>query len=619
MVLSRRIAPLLGLGLIIFSQTAMVLAKPNALYHHPSPYLAMHGEDPVQWHEWNAQTLGLARAQRKLLFVSSGYFACHWCHVMQRESYRNSAIAAYLNAHFIAVKVDREINTALDTHLIEFVEHTQGFAGWPLNVFITPEGYPLAGMVYAPAEQFRAVLEKIATQWQASPQKLSQLARDGVEEMRKASRDEETSSAVASTPALINALLTQSFQLADELQGGFGEDTKFPSVPQLQVLLAVYAQQPQPRLKQFLDQTLGQMARLGLRDQLNGGFFRYVVDPGWHTPHFEKMLYDNAQLATLYLDASELLVEPGYAAIGRDTLDFMLRELHTEEGGFAASLSAVDANGIEGGYYLWQQDELKKLLTPDELAAVQAFWRVEGSPELAAGHHLIQTQSLEQTAKQLAIPAAALTQRIEQARQKMLQARNQRHLPVDKKRLASWNGLALKAFVNGDRVLKQDKYRRAAQDIMQGLRRQWWNTKTRSLYRYVDNKKPLGEGTLEDYAYLAQGVYAYWRTYNSEQDKVVLEELLAQAWQRFHSVKGWQLEQDSLLRFAGEQMQLKDNALPSPSATLIAVSLQYAKSPFVEQAQLAMRQSNLEVESQAFWHATLIGSFLILQAQGGGG
>lgn len=585
----------------------------NALFQHASPYLAMHGEDPVHWREWNAQTLAEARKQNKILFVSSGYYSCHWCHVMQRESFRNDKIAAELNAHYIAVKVDREIDSALDARLIDFVEQTQGFAGWPLNVFITPEGYPLTGMVYAPPEQFLAVLKKVSTEWSAAPDKLSMLARKATEELNTVSHNKTSPITAGNVAALVTAFVQQSFQLADEMQGGFGDSNKFPSAPQLQALLAIYAEQPEPRLKKFLNQTLAQMASLGMRDQLSGGFYRYSVDPGWHIPHFEKMLYDNALLARLYLDASTILAEPAYAAVGRDTLDFMLREMSTSQGGFATSLSAVDAQGTEGGYYLWSDADLAKTLNATELTAVKAFWNLTGPAELPAGHHLTQSQSVEALAKQLAITPAELTKRIQSARQKMQLVRQQRQLPKDSKRLAAWNGLALSAFVAGARLFKQDKYQQAAAGIVADLRQQWWDSKRQILYRLVDKKKSLGDGSLEDYAYLAQGMYDYWQWRDTEPDRVLLDDLLTQAWQRFYSGDGWLLAQGSLLRYGDRELQIKDGVMPSPSATLVAVSLRYGKKPFTEQARRALLQGGADIEAQAFWHATLIRNLLLVQ------
>lgn len=608
---------LLCLGLLGALGIGFAATQPNALFHHPSPYLAMHGEDPVHWREWNASALTLAKKQNKLLFVSSGYFSCHWCHVMQRESYRNPKIAQFLNEHFIAVKVDREIDSALDAKLIDFVERTQGIAGWPLNAFITPDGYPLVGMVYVPPEQFLTVLQKVAAEWQGSAEKLANLAHAASDEVAGEQAGEARAITATNIAALTNTFLKESFTLADEMQGGFGEENKFPSVPQLQTLLSIYKEQPTDRLKQYLELTLSMMSRLGMRDQLSGGFFRYVVDPGWHTPHFEKMLYDNAQLASLYLQASRILNSPAYAEVARDTLDFMLREFATRNGGFATSLSAIDSHNVEGGYYLWTDTQLHKLLNQDEYQAATTFWSMTGTPELDAGFHLIQTKPVAVIAKELAITEKQLTTRIESARKKLITARNQRTLPKDTKVLAGWNGLTLAVLVDGYRTLQQERYRRAADDIVTQLRRYWWNDKTQTLYRLVDHSRSLADGALDDYAYIALGMYEYSRLTGAARDSVLLEQIVTQAWQRFHRQNGWLTAEKMLLQYGATEPQLKDSVLPSASAVLMNVSLRMGKAPFMDNAQQAMGKGYTALETQSFWHATQIRNLLTYQPQSG--
>lgn len=608
----RQLQYLLGiclLSMITLSQATP--AKTNALYQHPSPYLAMHGHDPVQWHEWNETTLAKARKQNKILFVSSGYFSCHWCHVMQRESFQNDKIAAVLNTSFIAVKVDREIDTALDAKLIDFVERTQGIAGWPLNVFVTPEGYPLAGMVYVPAEQLLSILDKVAKQWRTDYSSLKNIAHDASMELTSAVVTNK--SAVVPASVLINALTSQSFQLADEMQGGFGDENKFPSAPQLSVLLTIYAEGQDERLKKFLNSTLTQMASLGLRDQLGGGFFRYVVDPNWHIPHFEKMLYDNALLAKLYFDASVVLKEPSYAVVAQDTLDFMLREMQTATGSFAASLSAIDVQGVEGGYYLWSDEELAKLLSGPERDVLRAYWHVDGVAPLDAGHHLIQLRGLDEVAKSLTLNRQQLVELIESARHKLLTVRNLRRVPKDEKQLAGWNGLALTAFAAGYKHTRNVKYQQAAQAIVDNLNRSWWNSKTRTLSRMVANKKSLSTGMLEDYAYVAQGLFEWWQVTGNAKDRIMLEQIVEQAWQRFYNQQGWQLAENMLLRYGDRTPLIKDGALPSPSAVLLAVSLRLPNSSYAQQVKKSLGMANHELEEQAFWHATQIRNLLLRQ------
>ena len=358
--------------------TAQAAALENQLRQHPSPYLALHGNDPVAWQEWNAASVERARREGKLLYLSIGYFSCHWCHVMQRESYQNAQIARTLNEHVIPVKVDRELEPALDARLIEFAEKTRGMSGWPLNVFVTPDGHPLYATLYHPPEEFHKILLRIEQLWRTDRARLTALAR--IEAVAPQGPGKPEANA-AQARALADQVVAEALKAADSVQGGFGEQSKFPQSPQLAFLLAHYertsvlsrAEGQDPRLKEFLLLTLDAMAGNGLQDHLGGGFFRYTVDPSWKTPHFEKMLYDNAQLARLYRNAARVFGRDDYRHIASRTLDFMLRELSAPSGAFIAALSALDDRGVEGGYYLWNTADLEKLLAPEEPASYRLF------------------------------------------------------------------------------------------------------------------------------------------------------------------------------------------------------------------------------------------------------
>jgi len=286
---------------ILSSQSIMALE--NQLASHPSSYLAMHAEDPVHWQDWHPELLQQAQKEGKLLFVSSGYFACHWCHVMRRESYNNEDIANLLNQYFIPVKLDRELEPAMDAHLIDFVQRTQGRAGWPLNVFLTPEGYPLLGMTYVPAGKFQQLLLKLNTLWRGEAEETAAMAQRGMQALVK-QRQPKTPGSLVNLIELKTSFISNTIQMADQMQGGFGQSNKFPMTPQLSLLLELQASAPDKMLEDFLILTLDQMADNGLRDQLAGGFYRYTVDPGWQTPHYEKMLYTQALLSELYMRAA---------------------------------------------------------------------------------------------------------------------------------------------------------------------------------------------------------------------------------------------------------------------------------------------------------------------------
>ena len=543
----------------------------NTLANHPSPYLAMHGNDPVHWQSWGSDAFNAARKENKLIYVSSGYFSCHWCHVMQRESYQNPDIARLINKHFIPVKVDRELNPALDAYLISFLENTQGYSGWPLNVFITPQGHPLVGLVYQPPSEFKDLLTKLNTLWKEDAIQLSRDAKNAAAELEL--RNIRPPGHVATRHDIKNyrqALLSQTWQLADEMQGGFGEQNKFPMVPQLQALLTIYKEDRNKRLGDFLRLTLEQISTQGMNDQLGGGFYRYAVDPNWQIPHFEKMLYDNALLATLYFDAARVFNKPGYRDVALQTIDFLLRDMRHKDGGFIASLSAIDNHNIEGGYYLWQEAELKQLLHRDEYRLIRLHWGISGAPALDDGYHAVQRLSLIEAARMLKLPETNVLTLYQSAQHKLLTARSQRSLPRDIKRLASWNALTLSSLIQAMSVSQDPKYRLAAEKTYRYLTTSLWDGKR--LYRAQANNKQLGNAGLEDYALVTKALIDWYRYTKDETAIQLALRLNHDAWERFYA-DGWQRSEEKFLQYGNRTYLLSDDVLPSSSALIIQNSL----------------------------------------------
>ncbi len=599
---------LLLLGIIALLAAGAQPGWCNALRDHPSPYLAMHGQDPVAWRAWNRGAIERARQEDKLLFISSGYFSCHWCHVMQEQSYRNPEIAALLNAHFIPVKVDRELQPALDAYLIEFVQRTQGRAGWPLNVFLTPEGHPLAGITYLPAESFLAYLKRLQALWAVDSAELKQLAGGAARALSE------------ETPAVgriggrgignyMARFVDQALDLGDEMSGGFGNRAKFPSCPQLRVLLQRQADQPDPEVAAFLTLTLDQMAGQALRDHLGGGFFRYTVDPGWQVPHFEKMLYDNVQLAELYLDAARIFGESAYEAVARDTLDFLLEQMWDEHGAFISSLSAVDDQGVEGGYYLWDEATLKATLSEKELATARLAWSLDGPPPFEAGYLPVQAATPVDIGKALGLTLAEVETYLSSARRKLLERRSRRTVPPDTKLLAAWNGLALNALARAARLPGGETYRSYGKQVRDYLIHTLWDGQ--ALLRARDRDKAVGSASLEDYAYVAQGLLAWADLSGEATDDALVRRLLDEAWQRFRSARGWKLADDSLLPGIPTEPILADGPLPSPTAILLDTSLMLANrlddSELRDKALLVLRQDYAQLASSPFVYATHVG------------
>lgn len=592
----------------LMAEIATGKAAPNDLYHNASPYLAMHGRDPVRWHLWNKKTIAMAKAQNKLLFVSSGYFSCRWCHVMQHESYQNPAIAALLNRYYIPVKVDRELSPALDARLIDFVERTQGFAGWPLNVFVTPEGYPLVGMVYVPPDKLKTILGKLEKQWQHDRKGLKKLAREASLELSNAVVTKSTRIPPGIPVELEKAFLNTATGNEDEMQGGFGQQNKFPAVPQLEALLQIYRKTNSKALGRFLRLTLDQMATQGLNDQLSGGFFRYCVDPAWHVPHFEKMLYDNAMMARLYLRAGQAFDHRDYTRVGRQTLNFVLHTLRNPDGGYGASLSALDDHGVEGGYYLWQAKQVKALLEPQEWAVASRIWQLDGPPDLDNAHQLRQVMSVTQLAQQLKLPDATVRQRLASARTKLLKARAKRHDPKDDKQLAAWNGLMLRALASAVKLTGEPRYRKAGQDLRDYLYQQLWDGK--ALARAKDRKGKRTDGTLEDYAYVIAGVTDWWELTHDARDAAWINKMIKIAWSQFYGAQGWRLAQHMLLKYGAGSTLVSDNAMPSASAVLTRYTLRFGRAThrpaLIDQALRSLNVGHDVISNDPFWYATQI-------------
>ncbi|MGD8560344.1 MAG: DUF255 domain-containing protein [Gammaproteobacteria bacterium] len=594
------------------------VALSNTMADHGSPYLRLHKDDPVAWQQWDARVMQRARQQNKMVFVSIGYFSCHWCHVMQRESYSNEAIADQLNNHFIPVKVDRELNPALDAYLIEFVERTRGHAGWPLNVIISPEGYPVVGFTYLPKKEFSNLLQQTLQLWQKNGDFIKEMSRNAAREMR--ADKQVTKNPV--TPALAETLATKfvqhALQFADDMSGGFGDQSKFPMTPQLLMLLQQYEQRPREPLSDFLQLTLDQMATQGLRDHIGGGFFRYTVDPTWQTPHFEKMLYDNAMLALVYLRAATVLQRPDYHGVARETLRFMIRELQSDEGAMVSSLSAVDSNDIEGGYYLWDRATLKTLLDKQEYEVLHLLWSLDNAPQFDAGYLPRHAVSPDDIANKLGVTVSKVMAIIGRAQGKLFQARQQRAIPVDTKQLAGWNGLALHALSEAARVYTDKdpaaaaQFKTAARQIRDYLVNRLWDGKT--LLRATADSGSMGGALLEDYAFAAQGLWAWYQVTGDKQDRKRVEQWLQIAWQRFYGETGWQHTDRPLLPGDFGNAVIEDAPLPSASAAIVSLSRQLNRQGnqgvFKNNVTEALKAGHDVLQSNPFYYPGQIAALL---------
>jgi len=570
----------------------------NQLENNSSPYLALHANDPVDWRVWSRQVLDKAKKENKLLFVSVGYFACHWCHVMQRESFSDPGIAKKLNRNFVSVKVDRELNSVLDSRLMTFLQSTTGRGGWPMNIILTPDGYPVVGMTYLPPERFSSVLDLLVENWQKDRKQLQDAAREVDTIIAKQLNAEQLLVKDVEVANLQNAFLQQAMSIADELGGGFGNTTKFPSILQLSAMIKINRIKSDKKVDAFILLTLDKMIYSGLHDVIGHGFYRYTVDPDWQTPHFEKMLYTNAQMAQLYMLAADVYQRQDYRKTALNTLDFMQREMRGKDDAMITSLSAVDNKNIEGGYYLWQLDELEKTLTENELKLAEQAWSIT-QPVLLEGGVLPISSKI----------SAGSEKTLETARKKLLSIRQKtRILPRDDKRLVSLNGLALAAFADG---LSQDqKYLSQGNKISVYLQK-LWNGK--DLQKALDNHgKSMGQGALSDYAATAYGLLKWSVAANDKVSGETGREILESAWQRFYSDKGWRELETSLLPNPLYKMHLSDSAEPSAETLLVEASilvLQKDKNVSLRQRiKKVLQQASKGMYDDPYYYASLIGS-----------
>ena len=470
---------------------------PNRLSESLSPYLLQHAHNPVDWFPWGEEALARARAEQKPIFLSIGYSACHWCHVMERESFENPAVAELLNAHFVSIKVDREERPDLDDLYMDAVQTLTGRGGWPMSVWLTPELEPFYGGTYFPPESrggmpgFIPLLTRIAEAWREDRTGVLTQARSLAEELQR----QATVEAGAHRPdgEVIEAALAQLRQGFDARWGGFGPAPKFPQHMAVELILARGTAADQVMALRTLDA----MWEGGMYDHLGGGFARYSVDGQWLVPHFEKMLYDNAQLAACYLTAFQATGEARYAQVARETLDYLLRDLRDPSGGFHSSEDA-DSEGEEGKFYAFTPAEVREALGPENGARFCAAYGITEAGTFEHGRSVVHCFSRG--------PADGLSEDEDKALREQLRLwRDRRVRPgKDDKILASWNGLTLSALARGFQVLGDPRYLEAAQACAAFLRRELW--REGRLLRVWRQGRAHTPGFLEDGAAVVEGL-----------------------------------------------------------------------------------------------------------------
>ena len=518
----------------------------NRLSGETSPYLLQHQHNPVDWRPWGDDAWQRARDEDKPVLVSIGYAACHWCHVMERESFEDEAVAARQNELFVSIKVDREERPDIDEIYMEAVQLMRGQGGWPLNVFCLPDGRPFFGGTYFPPTgrqglpSWRQVLDSVDTAYRERRTELEQQAGQLIEHLDDSPGALDDPNEKADPAAARRAAADQIMRSYDKQFGGFGGAPKFPQPFFLSLLLQHAVADKHTHARDQVLTTLRHMAEGGIYDQLAGGFHRYAVDQRWLVPHFEKMLYDNALLAPIYLDAARLSGDPFFSRIAEETLDYLLRDLRTPEGAFYASTDA-DSEGVEGKYFVWSRDEIGELLG-DDAPLFGRYYDVTANGNFEGLNILHPQMPLAQAAAwyQLEEPQAAET--IAAARATLLAVRDQRVPPAtDTKVIVAWNGMAIDALARGGAILGAPRFldaaRRAASFILETLRIDG-PADERGLLRIYAGGRASVAAFLEDYAALADGLLSLYEATGEEQWFVAARDLADEMVERYWDADG---------------------------------------------------------------------------------
>ncbi len=546
----------------------------NDLIHESSPYLLQHAHNPVHWHPWGKKALEEAQKNNKLLIISIGYAACHWCHVMEHESFEDTVVAKLMNTYYVPVKVDREEHPDVDKIYMSAVQQLTGRGGWPLNVVALPDGRPVWGGTYFPKNNWMQALKQIAEMWQNNPEKLYKAADQLAQGIKAAEIVHPNTAQKSFDVATITKALDFWKQYKDDKYGGFNSAPKFPMPAQYRFLLRAGYQLDDKAIEKFVKLSLDKMAQGGIYDHINGGFARYSTDKKWHIPHFEKMLYDNAQLVSLYTDAYKLYHQPAYKQVVLQTLQFVENELTDSTGAFYSSLDADSNNAQghleEGAYYVFTKKELQKAIGED-FPLFKEYFNINSYGLWEDGkYHLIKKMTDEDFVKQYNISLPALQKKVTEWRKKLYKIRQQRPRPrLDDKTLTSWNTLMLNGFIDAYKTFDDPHFlkvaRRNADFLLQHQLRP-----DGSLYHSYKNGKSNIDGYLEDYAFLIKALINLYEATGTEKYLQKAQSLNQYVLDNFYDASSGMFyftgsHQNGLLT---RPMEVDDNVIPSSNAIM---------------------------------------------------
>jgi uncharacterized protein YyaL (SSP411 family) len=550
----------------------------NKLIDETSPYLIQHAHNPVYWYPWGQEAIEKSRNEDKPILLSVGYAACHWCHVMEHESFENEAIAQLMNDNFICIKVDREERPDIDAIYMNAVQMMTGHGGWPMTVFLTPELKPFYGGTYYPPVDrqgmpgFPRVLLAMAEAYKTKREDVASSADSITAELQKTNRFYPNNDMLTSD--VFNEAYNALYAGFDKTYGGFGRAPKFPPSMTLMFLLRYYQRTNTPEAMHMVEVTLHRMANGGMYDHLGGGFARYSVDNYWLVPHFEKMLYDNALLARVYLQAYQATKRPLYRQVAEEILEYVMRDLTDRAGGFYSSEDA-DSEGVEGKFYVWTRAEALEILGTQEGEIFCEFYDITESGNFEHGTSIINTpHNIENFAERKNLSVEELNKILASGKKKLFYVREERVRPgLDNKVLTAWNGLMLTAFAEAANILGRDDYRAVAQRnadfILASLMENG-----RLLRTYKEGKAKLN-GYVEDYAYVIEGLLAtYEATFDLKyfnEARTLADKMIEQFWDE--KEEGFFFTSSDHEELITRTKDYFDNAIPSGNS-VAALALQ---------------------------------------------
>ncbi len=543
----------------------------NRLRDETSLYLQQHARNPVDWFPWGEEALALARREDRPIFLSSGYASCHWCHVMEHEVFEHDDVAAVLNRSFVCIKVDREERPDIDATYMEAVQLMTGGGGWPMSVFLTPDLQPFFGGTYIPRDRFLELLGRIDELWTTRRADIERQAGD-VTQRILAEPDPAASADVVVDRDLLARVVAGAGERFDRRHGGFAGPMKFPTPVRWRFLLDWSRRTRDDALRAMVEQTLDAMAGGGLRDHVGGGFHRYTVDADWTVPHFEKMLYDNAQLACLFLEAGAAFDRPDLTAVGVDVLEFLDRDMCDPGGACYASFDA-DSGGEEGTYYVWTPAQIIAAVGEADGPLLADLLGVGADGNFEHGASVVTRRvDIDAVARRHGRDPAAAASLFDRHRDTLRRVRDARTPPgLDRKIVTAWNGLALSAFARGWMATGREDFRARAEKIADYLDR-IHRSKDDGVHRASNDGRPSGPGVLDDHALLARGLLDLYQISGSVDHLARATGLLARIRERFARDRGaWYISAVDVSAPLGRRLDLFDNVIPAGASATVDV------------------------------------------------